>query len=184
MKTDYNSRIIKIILFLFSFSLYYTVNALFFSEKTFHKIYEIKGDFDFIYQLPTIFYSSIVTISMNAVIKYLSLSEDNIVKLKNEKTNRIVEKGNALINFLAVKFMIFFLLVFLFSLFFWYYLSCFCVIYKNTQIHLIKDSLISFGISLLYPFPLNLLPGLFRIPSLNAKNKKCIYQMSKIIQLI
>ena len=36
--TDYNSKIIKICLFFFSFSLYYTVNALFFNDYTFHNI--------------------------------------------------------------------------------------------------------------------------------------------------
>ena len=37
---DYNSKAIKIILFLFSFSLYLTINALFFNDKTMHIIYE------------------------------------------------------------------------------------------------------------------------------------------------
>ena len=36
---DYNSRIIKIYLFFYSFAMYCTVNALFFSDSTMHKIY-------------------------------------------------------------------------------------------------------------------------------------------------
>ena len=49
----------------------------------------------------------------------------------------------------------------------------FGAIYKNTQIHLLKDTLVSFGLSLIYPFGIYLLPGLFRIPALsNRKNKK------------
>ena len=47
----------------------------------------------------------------------------------------------------------------------------FCAIYKNTQLHLIKDTLISFGLSFIYPFGINLLPGLFRIPSLSEKKE-------------
>ena len=59
-------------------------------------------------------------------------------------------------------------------------------IYKNTQLHLIKDTLISFGLSLIYPFGINLLPGLFRIPSLSDKKgkRKYIYAISKILQMI
>ena len=83
-----------------------------------------------------------------------------------------------------MKFIIFFILIFLFLIIFWYYLTCFCGIYKNSQIHLIKDTLISFGTSLLYPFILNLLPGIFRIPSLNSNNKEFLFKISKIIQLI
>ena len=62
----------------------------------------------------------------------------------------------------------------------------FGVIYKNTQYHLLKDTLISFGVSLLSPFCIYLLPGIFRIPSLSDKNgkRKCLYNFSKILQLI
>ncbi len=61
----------------------------------------------------------------------------------------------------------------------------FCAIYRNTQIHLIKDTLISFGLSLLYPLGIYLIPGFFRIPSLNnTKNKReCLYKFGKILQL-
>ena len=62
----------------------------------------------------------------------------------------------------------------------------FCAIYINTQFHLIKDSLISFGWSLVYPFFIYLIPGIFRIPSLSNPNNKrvCLYSFSKLIQMI
>ena len=62
----------------------------------------------------------------------------------------------------------------------------FGAVYRYTQIHLIKDTLISFGLSLIYPFGIYLLPGLFRIPSLsNINNKKSYcYKISLIIQMI
>ena len=37
--TDYNSKLIKIILFLFSFCLYFTTNALFFNDATIQLFY-------------------------------------------------------------------------------------------------------------------------------------------------
>ena len=87
---------------------------------------------------------------------------------------------------LNIKFKCFFIISFVLLLFFWYYISCFCAIYENTQLHLIKDSIISFGLSLLYPFGIYLLPGIFRIPSLRSskKDRHCMYKFSKIIQLI
>ena len=36
---DYNSRIIKICIFFFSFALYYTVNGLFFTDSKIHEIF-------------------------------------------------------------------------------------------------------------------------------------------------
>ena len=63
-KTDYNSRIIKIYLLLLNFCICFAVNALFFSDETMHKILEDGGDFNFIYQLPQIAYSTIITLIM------------------------------------------------------------------------------------------------------------------------
>ena len=62
----------------------------------------------------------------------------------------------------------------------------FGAIFKNTKFHLLKDTAISFGLSLIYPFGIYLLPGFFRIPSLaNTKKKRiCLYQLSKILQML
>ena len=181
--SDYNSRMIKIILFLFSFSLYFTVNALFFNDSTMHKIYEDLGEYNFIYQLSNILYSTIISTFITMIIKFLSLTERDILEIKNIKNKKFKTKEK-IFNCLIVKFIIFFILCFLFLFFFWLYLSCFCAVYKNTQIHLIKDTLISFVLSLLYPFIINLFPGIFRISSLKTKGKECLYKISKIIQLI
>ena len=180
---DYNSKIIKICLFFFYFSLYYTVNALFFNDSAMHKIYE--GGFNFKYQIPQIIYSSLICTTFNIIVTSLSLSEKNILSLKTTNKNR-KKQISLVLKCLKIKFFFFFLLKFLFLIVFWYYISCFCAVYKNTQIHLIKDTLISFGISMLYPFGLCLFPGIFRIPSLraNKSDKKCLYKFSKILQLI
>ena len=72
----------------------------------------------------------------------------------------------------------------MFLLFFWYYISMFCVIYKNTQIHLLKDTLMSFGFSIIIPFVIYLLPGIFRIFALSNIDKKRVYlyNFSKFLQ--
>ena len=181
---DYNSKIIKISLFLFYFSLYFTTNALFFDDSTIHKIYEDKGTFNFNYQIPKIIYSTLISSVLKAFIAFFSLSEDNILELKNDDTN--ANKVKEVLNKLIIKFILFYIICLLFLILFWFYLSCFCGIYINTQIHLIKNILISFGLSLLYPIFIYLLPGMLRIPSLNSKekNKACIYRISKFIQLL
>ena len=67
-----------------------------------------------------------------------------------------------------------------------HYLSIFGAVYRNTQYYLIKDTLISFGLSLIYPLGIYLLPGLFRIPSLsNPKNdKNCLFNFSQLFHFI
>ena len=186
---DYNSKVIKLSLFLFSFSSFYAANALFFNDSTMHKIYIDEGEFNFIYQIPQILYSAIISAIFNSIIKYFCLSEKNILEIKKikEKNKDSAQKiVYEIKKCLIIKFTLYFFLNFIFLIYFWYYLGCFCAVYKNTQIHLIKDTLISFSLSLIYPFGLCLIPGCFRIPSLNSQNhdRKCMYNLSKIIQLI
>ena len=183
---DYNSRIIKIDLFFVGFSLFYTINGLFYSDDTMHKIYEDKGAFDIIYQLPKNIYSSLISMVLDIILKALALSNDAIVDLKQNKSkDDINEKGKSLVNKLRIKFIFYFTLSFVFLLFFWYYVSMFGAIYNNTQYHLLKDTLISFCLTLIYPFVINLIPGLFRIPSLSSSGKKrqYLYKFSKIMQI-
>ena len=62
----------------------------------------------------------------------------------------------------------------------------FCAVYKNTQLFLIKDTLISFGLSCLYPFGIHILPGLVRIPSLSNRigDRKFLFFISKVLQFL
>ena len=183
---DYNSKIIKIDLFFIGFTIYYTVNALFYNDSTMHNIYINNGTFDMEYKLPKIVYSSLISIFLNTLLKHLALSNEGIINFKQSKDIKNVErKGETLKNKLSIKFALFFIISFIFLLFFWYYLAMFCAIYRNTQYHLIEDTLISFGFSLLYPLVIYLIPGFLRIPSLyNYKKKKeYLYKFSKILQM-
>jgi len=142
---DHNSMIIKICLFFFSFGLYFTINALFFTDETMYKIYEDHGMFNIIIQMPHILYSTIISVIIGNILKTLSLSEKNINELKYiEKPCEYSKKMNKLIKCLNIKFYLFFILSFIFLGLFWYYLSSFCAVYKNTQLFLFKDTIIMF----------------------------------------
>ena len=181
---DYNPQVIKTFLFFFFFSLNFTVNALFFNDSTMHEIYIDEGSYNFIYQIPQIIYSSLISNVVNIAIKYLSLTQDNILELKKEKKddkfNSIMKKT---IKCIKAKIALFFIITFLLLVAFTFYITCFCGVYSNTQIHLIKDTSISFGLDLIYPFGFCLIPGIFRIISLKSKNKKCLYKFSQFIEI-
>ena len=184
---DYNLISLKISLFLLSFSLYMTVNAFFFNDDTMHQLYINKGSMDFSYHFTIIIYTSLISTVINTILKQLSLSDNNILSIKRQRQmNKTYKKANEIKDYLTIKFILFFIVSFLLTLFYWYFISCFCAVYVNTQIILIKDSFISFGISMFYPFGLNLLPGIFRIPSLRTKNKdkSCFYTLSQLLSLI
>ena len=184
---DYNVMSLKISLFLVSFSLYLSVNAFFFNDDTMHKIYNDNGVYHILYQIPQILYSSVISSIINILLKFLSLSEKDILKIKEEKSaESTVQKSKETERCIKIKFSLFFIISLLLMSFFWYFISCFCAVYSNTQTILFKDTLISFSISMVYPFGINLLPGIFRIPALRAekKDKKCLYSFSQYVALI
>ena len=184
---DYNGKFIKIDLFFFYFTISYTINGLFFNDQTMHQIYEDGGKYNFIYQIPQIIYSALISSVLNSILKTLTLTEKNVLEIKHEADNTNIEKkAKEIVKCFYYKYIIFFVISFPFLFFCAYYLGCFCAVYINTQIHLIKDSLIGLGITFLYPIFLYILPGIFRIPALRApkQDKETMYKFSKIIQLI
>ena len=178
---DYNSQAIKVDLFFMKFSINIAVNALFFNDGTIHKIYEEAGHFNLLYQLPQIIYSSLISGIINTILNMLSLTGENIIKIKHLK-NDVKKASDEISKTIEKKLIFYFVLTYIILLFFWYYVGCFCAIYKNTQIHLIKDTIISFGTSFISPFLVNLLPGIFRISSLKKNKKENMFKFSKIIQ--
>ena len=56
-----------------------------------HKIYQDKGQFNFIYQLPQIIYSYIISKIIDTLLKYFALSQDIIIELK-EINSKYVDK--------------------------------------------------------------------------------------------
>ena len=180
LKDDYNSKIIKICLFLFSLCLDYAVNALFFNDKTMHKIYIDRGDYNFVYQLTQITCSFLISLAITLIVQYFLISEKDIAKIikkpeaKEDQLNELLRKSK-------IKFVIFFIIMIVFLLLFWYYLASFCAVYENTQGALIKDTLLSFVISLLvYPLIFCFILTAMRCFSLKDKNniRKRLYKIS------
>ena len=184
--SDYNHITIKICFLLFNFVLNYTINTLFFTDSTMNKIYEDEGIFNFIYLLPKMVYSIILSSIIIFFIRKLSSANNDILNIK--KNNDIKEceidvKLQKLIKYIQIKYLLFFIFSFIFLILFCYYISCFNAVYKNTQSILIKDTLISFGFSILYPFIIYLISSAIRTLSLHKSYKmlECIYKFSKVL---
>jgi hypothetical protein len=179
---DYNSFIIKICLLFFYLVLNAVISILFFNDSTMHTIYLDNGKFNLIHMLPQIIYTLIICSIINYIVNKLSLSHTNILEIKNEK-NKYNLKGKAItiIKRLIIKYICFFISTIFFLLFFWYYISCFCAVYKNTQIYVFKVILIGHLILLLYQFIFCLIPCILRILAIKKPGEN-IYKLSQIIQ--
>ena len=181
---DYNSKIVKIDLFFLAFSINYFINSFFFNEKLIHTIYENDGNYNVFYFIPFVLYSLIISQLLMILIKQIFLSEKNINEIKNISTFKIINYVDKVKKCIIIKYIFFYILSLIFLLFFWYKLSSFGAVYQNTQISLIKNTIISFCFSLIYPFIINVIPGGIRIYSLKSPNRECFYKINFVVQLI
>ena len=181
---DYNSIIIKSCIFFLSFSIFYAMNFVFFNEEIIHKIYEDNGKYDFIYFIPQICISFAASHILTIIIKLIFLSERNLREVNEQKTYiSAYDISTKTRTNLIIKYSLFFILGLIFLGIFWLFLSSFGAVYQNTQVIVFENTLISFGISLIYPFFINIIPSIFRICSLTRK-AVYKYNFSKVIQLL
>ena len=182
---DYNIRIIKLCLFFIFFVIHFTLNTFFFTKELIHKIYEDGGNYNLSYIFQKIICAFFLSYYLCSLIKYVSLSEKLIIQVKHQPTYEKAEyKAESVKKMFIIQNICFFVLTFVFLIVFWYYLSSFCAVYQNSQVYLIKNVLISFSLSLLFPFILYIIPSILRIISLNITKTEIIYKVSKIIQFI
>ena len=183
---DYNSGVIKKFTLFLLIALHYTINALFFTDSNMHQIFKDNGKYNLQYQLKFIFISAMLsTALLRIILATLVLTDKNIFEIKCQPNliNANILKKKTL-KCIKIKYAIFFVLNIILLSLFWYYLTCFNAIYQNTKIYLIKNTLISFAISMIYPFIINIIPAILRKLSLKNSNKECLYNTSKVIQIL
>ena len=183
-KDDHNIVFIKYARFVFLLCTDMAMNVFFFSDETMHKMFLDYGKYNFIQQIPQIIYSTIISQLIETFLCYLSLTDKHYYEVKDCKK---ISKSSmiGIMKCIQVKLSFFFIFTSVMFVFYWYLITCFCAVYQNTQIAFIKDSLLSFVSSILFPFIIYLIPSFLRIISLklNIFKYEVIYNISGIIPL-
>ena len=182
---DNNLVITKISLIFMLFPINLTFNIFFFTSKNIKATYVRNLDDISIFanNLLHSFLSSIFTSVFLILLKYLCQTHNKIRELRKLKDlDEAKKKNQSLYKCLKFKINIYFILSLIFILIFGYYIACFCAIFQNTQIDLIRAMLISWGLSLLYPFGVYFISSIFRRIALKKK-LKLLFRISKIIEL-
>ena len=158
-------------------------NVFFFSDDSMHKLFLSYGKYDFIQQIPQITYSTIISQIIEVFLCFLSLTDKYIYQIKSNLMDGNTKNIKDIIKCMCIKLIIFFVFVLIFFVIYCYIISVFCGVYRNTQKLFIKDSIISFSISLIYPFILYFFSACLRICSLRSSKKrsKCVYNLSYAI---
>ena len=149
-----------------------------------HKIYEDGGSYDIIYFLPKISIAFIASHALTILIKTIFLSERNLLEIRIQPTYfKAIDIAPKVKRNITIKYIIFFILGIIILGFFWIVLSSFGAVYQNTQVIVCENTLLSFAMSFIYPFFINIFPCSFRMCSLSTKSEY-LYIFSKILQLL
>ena len=161
------------------------LNAIFFSDDSMHKLFINYGKYDFIQQIPKIIYSTIISQIIEIFLCFLGLTDKYFYLIKSCYENGKSKTISKIIKCMKIKLVFFHLFTFVVFGIYWYAITIFCGIYRDTQIIFIKDSIISFFICLVYPFIFYFISSSLRICSLRNSKKscKCIYKLSGMIPL-
>ncbi len=158
------------------------MNTLTFINRQLHNLYVNFGKHDTKNQFGLIFLSSIIPSLLFIVVRELTVSEREFIKVKNQPDPELrktleIEVNNVLLK----KFIIFYISGLCFLIFCWYYIATFCAVFKNSQNDLFINSIISFALSAGLSFIIKLIPGFLRIPALKDKNSNTLYKVSTFI---
>ena len=174
--------IIKLSFFICNFQISSFLNTFFYTDKFISDSYHNDGVLDFISGLPKSIYSFIATLITTNLLRMLSTSKSELINLI--KVNRMHNNYAHLINVKLIKLrnklIIYFIIVYILSLFFLYYVTAFCAVYRNSQKYLFFGCLESFGMDCLVAFVICIFLALFRLISIK-KHIKCFYILANII---
>ena len=110
------------------------------------------------------------------LLKMLSSSKNQLMKIIKERSNKkeYLFLMNKELKKLQKKLIIYFIFLYIFSLFFLYYVTAFCAVYQNSQLFWFYGCLESLAMDIATPFAVCIIFTLFRFLAI-SKHLKFFY---------
>ena len=178
-KSPFELKVMRIIMFIFSYSMDFAFNALFYMESMISERYHYEGKLGILFNLQNTIFSTLastlVSIILSAILNCLSNSKDKInsaktaKEVKKEKRKQLFKR---ILKILRIKIIFFIVIEGILMLFFWYYVSCFCAVFRGSQMSWLQGGITSLIIGMLLPFPISFGIVLMRYLSMKKKCEK------------
>ena len=188
-KSPLHLKYLRICLLIFSLSNDAAFNTLFYSNEKISDEFHYMGNHEFwhsiFHNLLTTILSTIISKLICFFLEFLTQSISSIekefrneeMKMKEDSNYFVDDKRkieiqrniNKILKILKIKIAIFFLIELILMMFYLYFVTAFCTVFKYTQISLIKDSIISFILALPTSFLLSLVLSILYKISLKYK---------------
>ena len=192
-KSDLEIKALRIIHFIFGYSLDFALNAFFYFNNKVSDRYNYEGESLYLYSLVNnmiiSFCSTLVSFILRLCCKKLINSNKKIENVFREEERRIKRDKNknkvsriseiikeeiftkiiGIIKILKIKILIFIIFEFILMLFFAYYITAFCAVYKSTQSSWFSDSVVSFIMSNLMDIFISFIISILYTVSINYR---------------
>ena len=167
LKSPLESKPLQICLLIFSYTCDLALNTLFYFSDNISDKYHYTGKYLFWYTLFNNILisviSTVLSLILGGILKLMAASKDNMeeqfkeeekklrkdpnYKVSNERKKEILQKLEKELKKLKIKMTCFVVIDFIILLFFFYFVTAFCEIYRNTQTSWISDAVMSIIIS-------------------------------------
>ena len=188
LASDYNSFIVKISFISFVFGICVGINTFFFTDKVIHRYYVKQGKETFsdsiISHLSSIIISTIIASIIKSIMLLLTFTDTDVIQIKDNSTMSREEKTNRALIKVTSKSTLFFIINFVSMTLFWIYVGTFGIVFKNTQLYLLVNGVITFGGILILPFFYCLISASMRMIALSGKDNESLYKFSQFLELI
>ena len=188
-KSPFEIKPLKIAIFIFNFACDFALNGFFYSNQKISDKYHYNGNnliwFTLLNNIVITISSTIVSVliiklfnmlthsnrEIKNIYKRLNTKKENIKNANYKESKNIFNKLNKVCTKLKIKIFCYIFLEILILLFFFYYITGFCIIYKETQINWLLDSLISYIFSTIFNILLSCFIAIIYLFSLKYKLK-------------
>jgi hypothetical protein len=189
LKSPLEIKTLRISLFIFNYSCDFALNSLFYTNQKISDKYYYNGNklrlFILVNNITISLFSSLVSILIINFLNFLTHSKKGIHTIFNEiknksnqkelkyinKNNIFIERLYKICHILKFKIACYIILEFSLLLFFFYYVTVFCIVYQKTQIDWLYDSIISIFLSILIKLLFAFFISILYIISLKYKSK-------------
>jgi hypothetical protein len=183
---------LRLSIFIFSYSCDFALNALFYLNENISDKYHYQGDnlywFTLVNNLTITIFSTVISYLLVKTLNILTNSKDAIewlfrkqekllrksqkYKVKIEDKKEILKNLGMIYKNLKIKIIIYISIEFSLLLFFLYYITAFCEVFKNTQLSWLYDSFVSFLLSIPVELLLSFSYALLYMTSIKYKFEK------------
>ena len=177
---------ILILLLLLQIDLYFLINGLFYDEEYASEVFHLEKDSfgDAMNRfLENLVYSALVGIIIGYIIECFFIEESRMKKIFKKKKDNALEikyEINQIIKSIQRRYFFFIIITFIITIFTWFHVSCFNVVYPHLKLEWLLFSVIIIIFMQLFSAFICLLHSILRYFSFKCKSEK-IYKLSYLL---